>query len=102
MLSISEMASVNDADLRERPYVEMAYFWGREWAPDRIERSHTAKVEPQQANQHGRFYPAYGNAEALVTFDPVPGSGPSKRRITEEGLVILTKYGIPTRMEKGR
>ena len=102
MLSITEVASISDRDLQERPYIEMAYFWGPEWARYLVDEGAIDKLQPQDGNQHGRFYPAYGNAEAVVTFDQIPGSGPSKRRIKEEGLSILAKYGIPTRVEKGR
>ena len=102
MLSISAVASIRDADLQERPYIEMAYFWGPEWARYVVDGASMGKLQPKDGNQHGRFYPAYGNAEAVVTFDNIPGSGPSKRRIKEEGLTIFRKYGIPTMLEKRR
>jgi hypothetical protein len=98
MVAITEQARITDDELKDRPYIRMAYFWGPEWVPS-TNRTAADKLKPEEGNQHGRFYPAYGNAEAIVTFDNIPGSGPGKRRISADGLKILSKYQIVTSME---
>src|SRR5438105_12622397 len=96
MLSIAELISIGDRDLRDRPYVDMSYFWGPEWMHYPNDERSLDKLEPKTGNQHGRFYPAYASREAVVTFDEA--SGPLRRKITKDGLEILAKYGIPIRV----
>jgi len=45
------------SDLRNRPYVNLAIFWGRYDADE---------IKPESASQHGRFYPPTASAPALV------------------------------------
>ena len=97
-LSVAEAANVPDRDLQDRPYIEVAYFWGPDWVNYPSDEASLKKLEPQSGNQHGRFYPAYGDAEAIVTFEEA--SGPLKRKMTPAGLEILAKYGIPIRVAK--
>ena len=97
-LSVAQAANISDRDLVDRPYIEVAYFWGPQWMSYPTDGTSLNKLEPQNGNQHGRFYPAYGAAEAVVTFDQA--SGPLKRKISQDGLEILTKYGIPARVDK--
>jgi hypothetical protein len=98
MLSVAEAVTVADRDLQDRPYVDVAYFWGPDWVNYPTDEASVKKLEPQSGNQHGRFYPAYGAAEAIVTFEEA--SGPLQRKITPAGLEVLAKYGIPTRVGK--
>jgi hypothetical protein len=97
-LAVAEAINVSDRYLQDRPYIEMAYFWGPEWLSYPSDEASVKKLEPENGNQHGRFYPAYGAAEAVITFDKA--SGPLQRKITKDGLEILLKYGIPTRIDK--
>jgi hypothetical protein len=97
-LSVAEAANVPDRDLQDRPYIEVAYFWGPDWVNYPSDEASLNKLEPQAGNQHGRFYPAYGDAEAIVTFEEA--SGPLKRKMSPAGLEILAKYGIPIRVAK--
>jgi hypothetical protein len=88
MLAIRDKAA--DAALQNRPYIEIAFFWGPDFAPNR--RNASAPLGIEDANQRGRFYPMHNGA------DPVVMLGQSdKRSITSEGLAILEKYGIAVR-----
>jgi hypothetical protein len=100
MLSIRDEATVKEGSLRGRPFIEMAYFWGPDWAHYAANGKLPEALRPEQGNQRGRFYPSYGNAGAVVVIDYVPGVGRSTRQITQEGLNLLAKYGIPARIEK--
>ena len=58
-----------------------------------------ARLRPAQANQHGRFYPARGDSDALVLI----GSTSSRAYTTlgpiaEHGLALLELYGVPVRV----
>ena len=44
-------------ELKNRPYVNLAIFWGRYEADE---------FKPENASQHGRFYPPTASAPALV------------------------------------
>ena len=44
-------------ELRNRPYVNLAIFWGRYEADE---------FKPENASQHGRFYPPTASAPAVV------------------------------------
>lgn len=45
------------SELKDRPYVNLAIFWGRYEADE---------FKPENASQHGRFYPPTASAPALV------------------------------------
>ncbi len=45
------------SDLKDRPYVNLAIFWGQYEA---------GQFKPENASQHGRFYPPTASAPALV------------------------------------
>ncbi len=94
-LSVAEAVNVSDRELQGRPYIDVAYFWGPDWAKYPSDEASLKKLEPKAGNQHGRFYPAHGGAEAIMTFNEA--SGPLRRSITPAGLEVLAKYGIPIR-----
>ena len=99
MSSITQESSVTPEELRRRPYVKLALFWGPEWAQYVEEGKPIDRLRPEQANQQGRFYPAVGRAGPVVTLDMPPGSvGPSWRQVREAGIRILLKYGIAVRL----
>ncbi len=96
MSSITQQSSVTSEELRRRPYLKLALFWGPEWVQYVEEGKPIDKLRPEQGNQQGRFYPAVGPASPVVTLDMPPGSaGPSWRQVREGGIRILLKYGIP-------
>lgn len=86
-----------DANLVGRPYVEFALFWNsHEWELI-VQAQGVDGLRPNRANGHERFYPVFGDAEALYvgTLDGQHGA----RRVTPAGLAILAGRGIPTRLD---
>jgi hypothetical protein len=90
MVAIRDPAG--EVDLTNRPYIQIAYFWGPDFAPNARNAGSALRIE--EANQRGRFYPAHNGAEAVVTLNEVR----ELRGITSDGLALLRKYGIPIRL----
>ncbi|MGI8689550.1 MAG: hypothetical protein ACR2M3_13330 [Thermomicrobiales bacterium] len=89
--------TVSDADLAARPSVDLALFWDATiWEPLVLQHG-LSSLQPQDANQHARFYPAIGaNAPLFVGMaDGVFGP----HRIGVRGLAVLARHGVPTRVE---
>lgn len=73
-----------------RPRYELALFWGVPAKP--------VPTWPNEANQHGWFYPATSGRRAVVKLRV---SGEDYPRVaTPETLRILARHGIPTRTIK--
>lgn len=73
-----------------RPRYDLALFWGVPANP--------VPTRPNEANQHGWFYPATGGRRAVVKMRV---SGEDVPRVaTPETLRILTRHGVPTRVSK--
>ena len=88
-------------DLANRPSIQVAAFDGSEWqnypqTPDAI-----ARLKPEYATGHARFYPAYGSAPAALQFDPLPRNPNVARApliLPDTALVFLKNHGIPVRL----
>jgi hypothetical protein len=109
------MAGINDrapAALTvptERPYYDLALFWGMEWVQYVNDGRPLTALKPEQANQHARFYPAAGSAPALVVFADERGEwGQIARRmglvrsVGQMALDVFTRYGLHVRMDLTR
>ena len=73
-----------------RPRYDLALFWGVPAKP--------VPTRPNEANQHGWFYPATGGRRAVVKMRV---SGEDYPRVaTPETLRILARHGVPTRIIK--
>jgi hypothetical protein len=71
-----------------RPRYDLAFFWGVPATP--------IPTRPNEANQHGWFYPATGGRRAVVKMRV---SGKDFPRVaTPETLRILARHGVPTRI----
>jgi hypothetical protein len=91
---IEEGRIVDPKELRRRPYLELWLFWGdTQWEPY-VREGRLTELRREQANQYGRFYPAFGRRTAVMNLD-VPGS----RKATARLLAILARHGIPTRVQ---
>ena len=91
-LAVLGGASVSSKELAERPHIDMALYWGNGWERYLGEGVET-RLHPQQADQKGKFYPAVGDAAAVVELEVgLP------HRLNAEGLEILAKHGIPVRV----
>jgi hypothetical protein len=71
-----------------RPRYDLALFWGVPAKP--------VPTRPNQANQHGSFYPATAGRRAIVRLGINGQDFP--RVATPETLRILARHGIPTRI----
>jgi hypothetical protein len=88
-LLIGEEAADSDlADLAERPFLDVALFWGPRWV-DSVQRGEPLdQIQPEQANQFGRIYPSFGGRRALIVLDLL------SRRLPDQGVALLEQHGI--------
>ena len=98
-IDVSTPADTTAVD--QRPYVHLAMFWGPEWANYPRTPVALARLRPEQANQYGRFYPAWMDSDAVVLIGSTSGRayttlGP----IAEHGLALLERYGVPVRVDE--
>lgn len=99
--SIRHGAEASAESLQERPYFEMAFFWGPEWFKYVGQES---ELIPEKANQHARLYPAFGGAPAVVAFDKEQRTlipGPRYRGVEMEGIDILRRHKVAVRVIGG-
>ncbi len=101
MGAIDASTQADTTAVHQRPYVHLAMFWGPEWANYPRTPEALARLRPEQANQHGRFYPAWADSDALVLIGSTSGRayrtlGP----IAEHGLALLERYGVPVRIDE--
>jgi hypothetical protein len=100
MLAITEPAGVGPDALAGRPSLSLALFWQHQTWEQYVRASGSlAALRPEQAEQRGRFYPASGTTEPIVVLDAVPGPGTLVRRVAPQGLAILARHGVPTRLD---
>jgi hypothetical protein len=102
MHAITQPVSISRDTLKDRPFVEVAMFWGLDWHQYLVQGKRLDGLKPDQANQHGRIYLATADAPALFVFDDTGQFGRSAamvglvRWITDDGLAMLKKHGVPT------
>jgi len=84
--------SETNVNLNDRPFFELALFWGREWNDYVNDGKPLDKLRPEDANQKGRFYPAFGDKPAVIS------AGRTVKQVPAESLRFLERYGIPTRL----
>lgn len=95
MLSISEPANISEDQLNNRPYLDIAMFWGPAWVAYVEAGRSLDELQPDQANQHGRFYPATNDLEPIFVFDHSTGAGGRIRSVKPPGLDVLYRNGVP-------
>ena len=103
MLALAEPVGPFGVEPGAGAYVEVALFWGPEWANYPRDSASLARLRPDQASQRARFYPATGERAALWVFRAgLGGSGPvppaPARGVTPAGLSLLEARGIPVRV----
>lgn len=99
LLSGDERSDLSPDDLIGRPFFDLWLFWGVEWDVYVAAGNPLDRLRPEQANQHARFFPAVGDAEALLTIDYIPGPGAPVRGMIPEGLAVLAAHGVPVRLD---
>lgn len=109
MSAVTNPSSAGPAALANRPFYQLALFWGAEWVQYINEGRPVAPVKPEQGNQQARFYPVVGAAPALFVFEDMPGPLGNGARITglvrsvgQEGLSLLARHGLRVRIESSR
>lgn len=82
-----------------RPHLQMALYWDARWATLAQERSvAAARLPAEQADQHGRLYPAACGLDGAIVMD---GTFFGVRRLTPAMTAIFERYSIPTRLSDG-
>lgn len=95
MLPSASDVQVSADALAERPFLNLALFWGPDWQ-DYVDSGELSSLQANQANQYGRFYPAVGDLPPVITLD---GSGQPPRVLGSDGIVVLERHGIPIRLD---
>ena len=76
----------------ERPVIELALFWGREWRGYAESPAGLASLTPGRATQTGSYYPAVHGKRAIFQVGATYGE------VSDSGLAVLQRRGIPTRV----
>jgi hypothetical protein len=82
---------VDSGGLTGRPVLDLAMYWGDRW--ETVAR--TEGLDPAEADQHGRFYPATGDEPAIIQLPLAEQPGPVQA--PKVALSILRRHGVPTR-----
>jgi hypothetical protein len=88
---VNSKATVARGEVEGRPFLDLALFWGSNGRGQPI-----SSLRPEDADQHGRFYPATDDHSAVVHLplaeypDPVR-AGPELRS-------ILTRHGVSLKL----
>jgi hypothetical protein len=99
MSAASTPILVGSQTLRDRPKISVSMFWGPDWEFLRRHPESLATLDTGRATQRGVFYPAYRERAALLVLDAVFGSAGHTSVMTADGLAILKRHGVPTRVD---
>ena len=103
--NVTERASIPAGELENRPYLQVALFWGTRADP----ANNGARLEdlkPEMAWQHGRFYPAANGKPALLLTTeltkhaqsvPLPAGGSTLTwggPVPPKALAVLQRLGV--------
>lgn len=78
--------------LADRPHMTISMFWGPQWSDYLRSGKPATALRPKQADQVGRFYPAWRGRPAVLD---LPWAG-WPQRATAKALAILHRSGVPT------
>lgn len=88
--------------LRDRPYVDLALFWGAAWAHLSHSPDAAAQLRPDQGNQRAWLFPATRESPAVMVYDPPAAVELSQRLLTRtvqaDGIAMLSQHGVPVRI----
>ena len=99
MSAASTATRVGSQVLRDRPRIFVSMFWGPDWEYLRRHPESLATLDTSRATQRGFFYPAHRERAALLLVDPAFGAGGHPGVMTADGLAILKRHGVPTRVD---
>ena len=92
--------------LEDRPYLELALFWGNEWNRYMDEGKPVNQLRPEDVTPfdnipiRGKFYPNCNGSPAQIALTEVNGTRThSMWRVSPAGLKILEDLGVPVRAD---
>jgi len=89
---------------RGRARVELALFWGPEWAHLAHSRDAAARLRADQANQRAWLFPARGDEAAVLVLDPPVepefAATLMARVLAPDGVAMLVAHGVPMRVAR--
>lgn len=84
-------------NLAYRPYLDVALFQANPLSAEMpVER-----VPVAEADEHARYYPAYGDEAALWVFQSDAHVTNPVRYVLQTGLDLLQRHGVPVRLRPG-
>jgi hypothetical protein len=90
--------------LAQRPYLDLALFWGEEWNRYMDQGKPTNVLRPEDVTPfgnipiRGRFYPACADAAAQISLNEPAAQGTRDIwTVPADGLRVLERLGVPTR-----
>lgn len=88
--------------LAGRPRIAVAMYWGERWKGRTGLPELLTGPALEGGVQEGSFYPSVGGKPAIWIFGSVAMLRPSTRGVSDSGLRILERRGVPTRLEAAR
>jgi hypothetical protein len=98
LIVVTEVAgarALKSSVLRGRPSLRLSLFWGPRWNEYLGAGNSPARLRPADADQHGRFYPAWHGRPAAID---LPWAGQWPRLVSQRALRILARFGVPVRL----
>jgi hypothetical protein len=89
---LANARAVARSELADRPWLKLSMFWGPRWNEYLNEGKSPAASRPRDADQHGRFYPAWRGRQAIVD---LPWAGRWPRLVSPRARTTLKRYGVP-------
>jgi hypothetical protein len=93
-------------DLKDRPYLDLALFWGSEWVQYHKDGKPLDQLKPEDAertlpppNSRGRFYPACGDRQAGIYLYTGISARYTIKRLSDDALKLLDGQGVPIRTD---
>ena len=83
------------AELAGRPRLTVSMFWGPRWIDYLSNGKRASALRPGEADQFGRFYPAWRGRPALIDLG---WAGRWPRVVPPKALAILKRFGVPTKL----
>jgi hypothetical protein len=91
--------TVPDQSTTQLPSIEVAFFWGPEVARYADEGKPLDRLDPNDAPQHGKYYPPQREGEmGIIVMDRLPdflANRAMTRQIDLESMEILRRHNVP-------
>jgi hypothetical protein len=87
----------SEVDLEDRVYLQVGFFWGPEWSEFLDAGGSLQTLQLEQANWHGRLYPATSNDAPAVIY----ATGYGYRLLNPEAIEFLEQHSVPLAPDSG-